>query len=101
MSKDTLNSFGKQVRDSLLGKHPEWAEYVGALDGGDLALAIPAPPGSRAKHLVILTSRGEDIWIRYAPPRMSYSVESEDEMHAVIEALLQDDALFVVVTNGD
>jgi hypothetical protein len=65
----------KQVRDSILRKHPEWADYVDTLEGGDLEIAVPAPPRSRAKHLVIFTSRGDDIWVRYAPPRMCYSVE--------------------------
>jgi hypothetical protein len=32
---------------------------------------------------------------------MAYLVESEVEMHAVIGALLSDDAFFVVVTSGD
>jgi hypothetical protein len=101
MSKDLLNALGRRVRDSLLRKHPEWAAYADVLEGGDLELAVPAPPRSRAKHLVIFTARGDDIWVRYAPPRMSYCVESEGQMHAVIEALLQDEALFAVVTNGD
>lgn len=95
------NPLAGRVRDSLLERHPQWAEYVEALPGGDLELAIPAPPGSRAGGLVIFTNQGKDIWIRYAPPRMCYSVESEAEMHAVIKALLADDAFFVVVTNGD
>jgi len=101
MSADTLNALGKRVRDSILVEHPEWAEYVEVLDGGDLELAVPAPPGSRAKYLAIFTSRGEDIWVRYAPPRMCYALESDEQMHSVVEALLEDDALFVVVTNGD
>jgi len=96
-----LNSLGRQVRDSLLERHPEWAEYVEALPGGDLELAIPAPHRSRAGHLVIFTRQGQDIWIRYTPPRMCYSVESDAEMHAVVKALLADDAFFVVVTTGD
>jgi len=96
-----LNQLGKRVCESLLARHPEWSEYVDVRDGGDLELAVPAPAGSRAKHLVIFTTRGEDLWIRYAPPYMRYAVESEREMHAVIEALLMDDAFFIVVTNGD
>ncbi len=101
MSEDALNALGKRVRDSLLRKHPQWAEYVDTLEGGDLEIAVPAPPGSRAKHLVIFTSRGADTWVRFAPPRMCYSVQSDGELHAVVDALLQDDALFTVVTNGD
>jgi hypothetical protein len=96
-----VNALGKRVRDSVLGRHPEWAEFVETVAGGDLQLAIPAPGGSRARHLIIFTTQGKDIWLRYAPPHMCYAVESESEMHAVVEALLSDDAFFVVVTNGD
>ena len=101
MTKTDLNALGRRIRDSLVWEHPEWSERVETLESGDLELAVPAPRGSRAKNLVIFTSRGEDIWIRYAPPRMCYCVETEDEMHAVVGALLRDDAFSVVVNNGD
>jgi hypothetical protein len=96
-----LNELGTRVRDSILGEHPEWANYVDVRDSGDVEVAVPAPAGSRAGHLVISTDRGEGIWIRFAPPYMFYSVESDHEMHTVINALLADDAFFVVITNGD
>jgi hypothetical protein len=96
-----LNALGKRVRDSLLLRHPEWADYVRTLESGDLEVAVPAPRASRAGHLVVFTARGKDTWIRYAPPRACYSVDSDRELHAVVEALLRDDAFFVVVTNGD
>lgn len=101
MSENCLNALARRVRESLLAKHTEWGEYVEAGEGGDLELAVPAPQGSRAGHLVIFTVRGEDIWIRYAPPRACYAVDSDREMHLVVDALLRDDAFFVVVTNGD
>ena len=96
-----LNPLGVRVRDSLLRKHEDWVEYVSVLPSGDLEIAIPAPRGSRAGHLVIFTARGEDTWIRYSPPRACYCVETDREMHAVVEALLADNAFFVVVTDGD
>ena len=101
MSARKPNALGIRVRDSLLGKHPDWAQYVEILESEDIEIAVPAPRHSRAKHLVVLTARGEDIWIRFAPRRMAYAVDSADEMHAVIDALLRDDAFFVVVTQGD
>ncbi len=96
-----LNELGGRLRDVLLAKHPEWAVYVNVLEGGDIEVAIPAPPGSRAGHLVVFTARGQGIWVRYAPPRMCYAVESEHELHLVVEALLTDDAFFVVITSGE
>jgi hypothetical protein len=102
MTEQGLNSLGIQVRDSLLRRHEDWGEYVSTLPNGDLELAIPAPQGSRAGHLVIFfTARGKDMWIRYSPPRACYCVETDRELHAVVEALLADDAFFVVVTDGD
>lgn len=101
MTEQALNPLGIRVRDSLLGRHGDWAQYVNVLPSGDLEIAIPAPRGSRAGALVIFTARGEDTWIRYSPPRACYRVETDHQMHAVLEALLADDAYFVVVTDGD
>lgn len=101
MPDQCLNPLGIRVRDSILRQHEDWAEYVSVLPSGDLEIAIPAPRGSRAGHLVIFTVRGEDTWIRYSPPQACYCVETDREMHAVVEALIGDDAFFVVVTDGD
>lgn len=101
MTESGLNPLGIRVRDSLLRRHAEWSAYVSVLPTGDLEVAIPAPRGSRAGHLTIFTARGEDTWIRYSPPRACYYVQADGEMHAVIDALLADDAFFVVVTDGD
>jgi hypothetical protein len=101
MRDQGLNPLGRRVRDSVLEEHEDWSDYVSVLPSGDLEIAVPAPRGSRAGHLVIFTVRGENTWIRYAPARACYGVETDREMHAVIEALLTDDAYFVVVTDGD
>jgi len=101
VSPQDLNPLGVRVRDSILRSHPDWTGYVDVLPSGDLEIAVPAPRGSRAGHLVIFTARGEDTWIRYSPPRACYCVETDRELHMVIGALLADDAFFVVITNGD
>jgi hypothetical protein len=101
MGERRLNSLGRRVRDSLLTAHADWAAYVEVLASGDVELAVPAPRGSRARHLVVFTLHGRETWIRYAPPRACYRVESDEQMHAVVEALLRDDAFFLVVTDGD
>jgi hypothetical protein len=101
MSSSPLNTLGKRVLDSLIAKYPEWSDYVDVIANGDLELAMPAPVSSRAGHLIIFTSRGEDIWVRYAPGRMCYSIDSDKELHNVIEQLLSDRALFVVITRGE
>src|SRR5262245_31877125 len=91
---------GQQVIESVLARHPEWASLADVRANGDVEVVVPAPSSSRAGHLVVFTS-GDELGIRYAPPHMVYAVETEREMHAVIDALLADDAFFVVVTRGD
>lgn len=100
MNDPHLSALGVRVRDSLLRRHQDWAAYVDVRPNGDLEVAIPAPRGSRARRLIVAT-QGEVTWIRYAPPRARYCVASDREMHAVIDALLADDAFFVVITDGD
>jgi hypothetical protein len=101
MTDQPLNPLGIRIRDSVLQAHEDWAEYTRVRPSGDLEIAVPAPRGSRAKHLVIFTARGEETWIRYSPARACYRVETDREMHAVVEALLADRAFLVVVTDGD
>ena len=101
MAAQQLNPLGTRVRDSLLARHGEWADRVKTLATGDLELSLPAPHGSRAGHLVIFTARGTDTWIRYSPPQACYEIESDRQLHAVLKALLADDAFFVVVSRGD
>lgn len=97
---DELTEIGKRVRASLLAKYPEWSEHMNATELHELEAALPAPPGSQAGSLVVFTERGEDTWIRYAPAAMCYSVDSDEEMHVVLDGLLHDRILFVVITNG-
>ena len=98
---DSLNSFARRVWTALIQAHPEWAELSATCGTGDLEVAIPAPIGSNAGHLVVFTAKGQDLWIRFSPPSMCYSVDDEPEMLSVIEQLLSDTAFFVVVMRGD
>jgi len=67
----------------------------------DLEVAISAPVGSNVGHLVVFTAKGQDLWIRFSPPSMCYSVDNETEMLSVIQQLLEETALFAVVMRGD
>jgi hypothetical protein len=96
-----LTALALRVRDSVLRAHEDWADHVSVLPGGNIQIAVPAPRGSRAGHLVIFTARGEETWIRYSPARACYLPETDRELHAVIDALLADRAFLVVVTDGD
>jgi hypothetical protein len=96
-----LNALGQRVLEALLEEHPEWDAHAEAVDDGDLRLVVPAPRGSRAKHLVVLTDHGKHVWIRYAPPRTCHLVTSEQEMNRIIHALLTDAVSFLVISRGD
>ena len=79
---ETLKPFAKQVGAVLLAEHPDWEKYLGSSDRGDLEVAIPAPEGSNAGRLVVFTNDA-DIWIRFAPSRMCYAVESKVKCSAL------------------
>jgi len=76
-------------------------KYFEASDADDLEVAVPAPKGSNAGHLIVFTTKDNDIWIRFVPPRMCYAVESESEMLDIIRRLVTDQLVFVVTTHGD
>lgn len=99
MSHGTLNPLAQRVWARLLSEYPAWEQYFDE-EGGDLEVAIPAPPGSNADHLVIFTARGEDIWVRYLLPFMCYTVDDDEELVSIIKQLLAEQAIFVVTMDG-
>jgi hypothetical protein len=98
---DSLNPLARRVWTSLIAAHPEWAEFFDTCGTDDLEVAIPAPLGSNAGHLVVFTAKGRNLWLRFSPPSMCYSVDDEIEMLDVIQKLLVETALFAVVIRGD
>jgi hypothetical protein len=98
---DSLNPLARRVWTALIATHPEWAELFGTCGTDDLEVAIPAPVGSNAGHLVVFTAKGKDLWIRFSPPSVCYSVDDETEMLDVIQQILAETALFAVVMRGD
>ena len=102
MSKvDSLNPLARRVWSALIAAYPKWSKYFGTCGEDDLEAAIPAPIGSNAGHLVIFTASGKDLWLRFSPPSMCYSVDDEAEMVDVIRQLLAETVFFVVVMRGD
>jgi hypothetical protein len=81
---ESLKMAARRAGEALLAEHPDWGKYFEASDGGDLEVAVPAPNGSNAGHLIIFTTKENDIWMRFAPPRMCYAVESESEMLEIV-----------------
>jgi hypothetical protein len=78
---------------------PEWRELTSALPSGDFEIAIPAP-SAKARHLVLFSAGKTDLWIRFAPPRACYGVESVPELLDIAEQIVQDELCFAVVTEA-
>jgi len=66
-----------------------------------LEVAVPAPPGSKAGHLLVFTDGGKQLWLRYSPPYMCYALDDEEEMLSIIQQLLTGEAAFVVIMKAD
>lgn len=96
-----LNALAKDMWTALVARYPEWELHADLLDTDDIEVAVPAPKHSMAGHLIIFTSKGEDMWLRYAPPHMCYAVDDTDELLRVVGRLLADDILFVVIMKDD
>jgi hypothetical protein len=97
---ELLNPRAARAWSRLVDKYPEWSTHFGTCGRDDLEVAIPAPSGSNAGHLIVFTN-GVDLWLRYSHPRMCYLVDDEDEMLSIVEWLLRDEVLFVVIMSGD
>ncbi len=100
VKKRQLNDLAQRVWTRIKEQRPEWEPHFGVSSGGDLEVAIPAPPRSRAGQLVLASSGGSDLWVRFGPEHMRYAVSDADQMLAVAEQLLSDHALFVVINQS-
>jgi hypothetical protein len=102
MRAERLNPLAGRVWARVLAEFPEWSACGELIGDGDLEVAVPAPDGSHAGHLVVFTDRGEDLWVRFSPPHTCYSLDDEDEMVSIVRQLLREEALFVVTRkNGE
>ena len=95
------NELARKVKTVVLSQFPEWARYVEMQEGGDIEMAVPAPKGSNAGNLIILTAKGTDIWIRYGPAHMSYAVDDELELVDITKKLVSEEASFVVILDSE
>jgi len=95
-----LNDLAGRVANALTRAHPEFAASLQVLDHGDVEFHVKAPAECKAHALVVSTARGEDIWIRFAPPQMFYSVDDEEELVKVVTLLLNEEAVFVHIVDA-
>jgi hypothetical protein len=101
MMSDDLNPLATRVVAALARAHPAFAANAHPLGHGDVELFLAASDDSNAGALVVSTTRGEAIWVRFAPPYMLYCVEDEAELTSVVDALLDERVLFVRIVGPD
>jgi hypothetical protein len=92
-----LNPFARQIAKKLFKAYPQFCTGVNARKDGELEVSLPAPKGSHAGHLVVITAEG-NIWVRLAPPHAFYAVDDTAELIEIIGGILTDSILFVIVT---
>lgn len=92
-----LSPTARRFSKALLDRFPQFRRTLRVLPGGDFEAAIAAPRSSKAGALVC-ASRGSDVWVRFAPPRAFYSIDTPSELVTIVEALLNDDVLFVLLS---
>ena len=95
------NTFGLVVREWLRRSFPSKPQFTTRFKkNGEFEAFLRAPRGSQAGALVIFTFQG-DLWVRFNPPQMCYSVDSRAEMVSIVRQLLSDKALFVTTHRGN
>ena len=100
-ASNSLNPFAQRVWSALVAEYPQWSEHLRIRGQNDLEVAVQAPAESEAGWLVIFTSEGSDLWVRFSPPSACYSADDEGEMLSVIRGLLSESILFAVTMRGD
>ncbi len=96
----SLNPTARSVVQALISTFPEREFDLVAKDGGHVEMSLPAPVGSEAGALVVLTCHEGDTWIHFAPPCAWYPIDDNDELVRIFTALLTETALFAVVYSG-
>ncbi len=96
----SLNPTARSVAQTLLAAFPEREFDLVVKDGGHVEMSLPAPAGSHAGALVVLTCHDGDTWIHFAPPCAWYLIDDNDELVRIFTALLTEKALFAVTYAG-
>ena len=98
---EDLNPLAQGIVRDLLAIYPHWEDSISLRGVDDLEVVVPAPSGSNAGCLAVFTERGKDLWLRYDQPQMCYALDDVVEMLSIIEQLLNDQTLFVRITEDE
>jgi hypothetical protein len=94
-----LKTTAQRARRWIAEVLPHWLEIIVARDNGELELAVRAPRGSRAGHLVVFTWKGQ-LWVRLSAPNACYPVDGAAELRHVVGQLQKDKVVFAVTYSG-
>ena len=95
----TRNTFAQLVATWIRADIPQCESVVRFGADGELKVVLPAPRGSRAGELIILTDKG-NLWIGLGVRDALYAIDSRRELASVAKQLLNDRVLFVVTHKG-
>ena len=89
---ERLSPVAQRAWKRLQSEFPLWTTHLSTRDG-ELELALPAPIGSTAGHLVAFSNENE-LWVRFSPPKMCYPADDENELTSLIKKLTADEIVF-------
>lgn len=88
----------RRAWERLQSEFPIWTSHLDVREG-ELGFAIPAPVGSQAGYLIAFSHENQ-LWIRFAPPYLSYLVDDEEELVSIVRKLTSDEIVFKVTNEG-
>jgi hypothetical protein len=88
-----IRANSQRIASYLAENLPEIPWTVEIKESGDLEMFVEAPEESLAGALIVLTN-GDDVWVRFAPPQLFYSVDDDSELLHVVRGLLAGDIAF-------
>jgi hypothetical protein len=83
----------RRIASLLADNFPEIPWTVEIKESGELEMFVEAPETSVAGALIVLTNEA-DVWVRFAPPQLFYSIDDDAELLRVVRGLLAGDIAF-------
>jgi hypothetical protein len=93
-----MNPKARRFAKALIRCDRRFAKHMQVLPRGHFEAHIRAPRASHAGALVCFSARRGAIWLRFAPPRAFYKIDTERELFEVVRGLLTSKVLFVLLS---
>lgn len=95
--QSSMSPTARRFVKALVTKFPQFGRHLCVLPNGEFEAFSRAPRASKAGALVCL-SHGSDIWVRFAPPRAFYAIDSTKELVTIVKRLMSDEIVFVLLS---